>query len=197
MELTKTHYIIIAVTVAVIIIVIAVAIYMKSKKATPSTPSPPPCNLTCQNGGTLDSVNCKCTCPPDYDQPDCKEVTINSPTFFKNSANCSKAPGYIWNGYNCVKTSQTCNIKTTNNQPPKCANGENNFWYIKTGGSRDDWSGPNDPRGKTDAMCATARDSGQYKVGDPTPWGAAPCIFGWSKDSCNALLTANGCAVPV
>jgi hypothetical protein len=162
-----------------------------------STPSPP-CNLICQNGGTLDSVNCKCTCPLDYDQPDCKNVTINSPTFFKDSSNCSKVPGYIWNGYNCVKTTQTCNIKTNNGVQPKCVyGGKNNFWYIKTGGVRDDWSGPSDPLGKTDSTCATARETGQYKVGDPAPWGVAPCMFGNSKDNCNVLLTANGCAVPV
>jgi len=185
--------------ILVLTVVAATALYLrKAKRKTSSeVPTKPPCNLSCLNGGTLDLDNCKCNCPPDYDQPDCKNVTINSPTFFKDSSNCSKVPGYIWNGYNCVKTSLTCNIKTVDGSQPKCANGENNFWYVKAGGIRDDWSGPKDPRGKTDAMCATARETGQYKVGDPTPWGAAPCMFGWSKDKCNEVLTANGCAVPV
>ena len=204
---TKT-IIIIVVVVVVILSVSGGAYYLSSSPSAssppvyPATPQvdpvviKPPCNLTCKNGGTLDSVNCKCSCPTDYDQPDCANITINSPTFFKDAGNCAKKTGYIWNGYDCVLPSQVCDVKTSDGSQPKCANGENNFWYVKTGGTRDDWSGPNDPRGKTDAMCATARATGTYKVGDPTPWGAAPCLFGWSKDSCNTILASRGCNVP-
>lgn len=158
----------------------------------------PECNLTCENDGLLNEIACNCECVGDYVGETCDKIKINSPTFFANANTCKSTPGKFWNGYECedVATSATsCGCTVPGGGVPKCVKGQDGsreegpgWWYVNVGGTNLKWE-----QG-TDAKCCTARERGNFKVGDPTAWGQAPCRSAETKEACERMLTNIGCS---
>lgn len=112
---------------------------------------------------------------------------------------CLASPDRVWNGYQCMAIDRSptrCGIRVPPGVTPRCVEGGGRtsgpgWWYIHVGGQRTDWN-----QG-TDALCATAQEAGNYKVGLPAPWGAAHCISAGTQEECERVASVLGwCAQP-
>lgn len=101
---------------------------------------------------------------------------------------CEKDSTMFWNGYDCVKkTPDTCGLYPDQGTTPKCAQGQDKWWYINAGGP-DAWAKD------SGAKCFAAKDYNHIQAGHPASFSdGAPCISAHTEDKCNELLKDYGC----